>query len=88
MLEAAPALLALNAAFAITFVAVWMGISLNRRLGGWDFGETFAALRKGLIAAVAAYFVASLVVTGGENWLAGHHVDHLMQLAGTALPFW
>ena len=81
MLEAAPALLALNAAFAITFVAVWMGFSLNRRLGGWDFGETFAALRKGLVAAVAAYFVASLIVNGGENWLAGHHVGHLMQLA-------
>ena len=82
LLEAAPSLLALNAAFAITFVALWMGFSLKRRLGGWDFGETLDALRKGTIAALGAYFVASLIVNGGENWLLAHPGGHFMQLAG------
>ncbi len=80
LLAAAPAILALNAAFAITFVAIWMGFSLNRRLGGWDFGETAVALRKGSVAAVVAYLVASIIVRGGENWLTAHAGGHLMQL--------
>lgn len=79
-LEAAPPLLALNAAFAISFVALWMGIALSRRLGGWDFGETAAAFRKGLIAAIAAYLVASLIARGGGQWMEGHHGGRLMSL--------
>jgi putative peptidoglycan lipid II flippase len=80
--DTAPALLALNAALSVTFVAVWMGFSLSRRLGGWDFGETAAALRKGLIAALIAYLAASLVVWCGENWLPRFGSNHLAQLAG------
>lgn len=81
LLTLAPSLLALNAALAITIVALWMGFSLQKRLGGWDFGETLAALRKGLLASLATYAVASLVVQTGENWLANYHGGHLMQLA-------
>lgn len=70
----APALIALNAAFTLTAVAIWMGFSLQRRLGGWDFGETGTALRKGLLAALAAYVAASLVVQFGEGFLTGYGI--------------
>jgi putative peptidoglycan lipid II flippase len=57
-----PALLALAASLAISGMALWMGFALQRRLGGWDFGETAAAFRKGLIASLVAYGAAALMV--------------------------
>lgn len=78
--DTAPALLALNAALSVSFVAVWMGFSLSHRLGGWDFGETAAALRKGIIAALIAYVTASLVVWGAENYLPRFQNHQSLQL--------
>ncbi len=61
----APAALALNAALSINLMALWMGFVLQKRLGGWDLGETKEALWKGALASLAAYFVALVVAKLG-----------------------